>query len=1175
MTPERCPECGGRLMAGSQNGMCARCLLAAALRNPAPASCVALPAPGELIGSCRVVRLLGEGGMGLVYLAEQEQPIARQVAVKIIKLGMDTRAVLARFQSETQALALMEHPNIAQVYEAGSSVNGRPYFVMEYVPGIPITDYCDHHRLDTRQRLQLFLQVANAAQHAHQKGVIHRDLKPSNVLVMHRDGEAIPKIIDFGLAKATERTLTEETAFTEIGLLIGTPEYMSPEQASLERRDVDTRTDIYSLGVLLYELLVGTVPFDSKYLRREGYDEIRRIIREDDPPTPASRLMSLGAGVTRIASDRATDAGGLRKQVRGDLDWITMTAMAKDRERRYASASELAADISRHLRDEAVMASPPSHSYRLGKFIRKNRGPVLALGAVFASLVLGLGASTVLYFRAERQRLEAQAQRAEAETQRTEAETQRTAAEQQRAEAHRQENQAEQQRVLAERARLTADQQRREAESQHAEAERQRLVAEARGAEAQRQGAEAVSERSVAEKQREVAERESRLAAQQSQAADEQRAAAERERLLAERQGYVANLIAADLHIRSNEIVEGRRRLFLCPQALRGWEWRYLLWKSDTSLATLAGRQGTAGAKPALGFSQDGGRVFRTSSDMDWWSTSNYKILTAYRDIGPVIAAGRFGAHLVSASGRNGDYSLRVYDPASGKAQSTFTGHRSEVDSAVFSPDGARVASGARDGVIRIWAADSGQQLGKLEGHTGSVWAIAISSDNQRIVSGGEDGIVRIWDAGTGQAMYGITGHEGAVLSVAFSPDRRIIVSGSADKTVRIWNAATGRPLHTLTGHECPVQAVAISPDGAVIASVSCMTIRLWDADTGKLTASLRAGWHGDLKAIAFSPDGTRIAATSASGEVKLWNALTYGGGILRRAADESVRIVIDPAGSRIALHNARAQSLEVWDMLQRKSVWILHGNDSQVTAFAFSPDSSRLAAGFIDNGVRVWNAVTGRVLEASAKVSAAVTSLAFSADGAKLIAGSADRSVSVWDSSTMRHLFGAVFDGIAGMALASPDRSHFAFGTDQHALLLWNTAAGSTPQRLRITGSGAILSAAYSPDGRRIACAAEGSGDIGIWDTGSGKLLAQLKGHAAGVDALAYSPDGKRLASGSRDKTVRVWDADNFDPLLVLGDHDEAIASLAFSPDGAQLYSASPDGTVRIWETRGAADSE
>jgi eukaryotic-like serine/threonine-protein kinase len=1072
-------------MAGSQAGLCARCLLSAALSHSAAAPTAVLPQPGEWIGSYRVLRLLGEGGMGLVYLASQEDPIARQVAIKIIKLGMDTRAVLARFQSEQQALALMEHPNIAQVYEAGSSAYGRPYFVMEYVPGAPITEYCDRHRLGIRPRLQLFLQVASAVQHAHQKGVIHRDLKPSNILVMQRDAESVPKIIDFGLAKATEKTFTQETLFTETGLLIGTPEYMSPEQALAAGLDVDTRTDIYSLGVLLYELLVGTVPFDSKYLRREGYEEIRRIIREDDPPMPAARLVSLGPQTADIASCRATDAGGLRKQVRGDLDWITMTAMAKDRDRRYASASEFAADIARHLRDEPVMASPPSTSYRLGKFIRKNRGAVLALAAVFASLVLGLGASTILYFRAERQRLEAQAQRAEAETE-------RAVAEEQRAEAHRQGTRAERMRILAEQDRITADQQRGEAELQHAEAERQRILAEQQAAEARRRGAEALAERSAAEKQREVAEQQGRLAAQQSQSADEQRVAAERQRLLALRQSYAANLIAADLHIRSNEIAEARRRLFLCPPALRGWEWGYLLWKSDTSMATLTGRASAPASKAALGFSQDGARIFRTSAEgMDWWSLATDKPLAGYGNLGPVLAVDRYGTRIVSASARAGDYSLRVADPATGKAPASFSGRHSEATCAAFSPNGSRVVLGAQDGGLEIWDSSSGQAIARLDGHKGGVSAVAVSSDGARIVSGGEDRMVRIWDAATGHAMYGIAGHGGAVLAVGFSADRRLIVSGSTDKTARIWDAATGRPLHTLTGHECGVQGIAISPDGATVASASCATLRLWDTESGRLAATLPAAWHADLAAISFSPDGAYIAAAGTAGEIKLWNALTYGGGILRRGGNDVDRAAVSPDGARLALHKVKAQSLEVWDTRQRKTVWAVQASTSQITALAFSPDSGRLAAGWIDGTARLWNAASGQPL-------------------------------------------GSPGNGV----------------------------------------SGAVPPVAYSPDGQRIA-GGEETGDIVVRESGTGRLLATLKGHAGPVDAVAFSPDGTRIVSGSRDKTIRVWDSATYDPLLVMGDHDEAIASLVFSPDGARLYSTSADGSVRVWETRASKDAK
>jgi WD40 repeat protein len=1049
------------------------------------------------------------------------------VAVKIIKLGMDTRAVLARFQSEQQALALMDHPNIAQVYEAGSSANGRPYFVMEHVPGVPITDYCDRHSLGTRRRLELFLQVASGTQHAHQKGVVHRDLKPSNILVTERDGEPVPKIIDFGLAKATEHTYTEETVFTEAGVLIGTPEYMSPEQASANRRDVDTRTDIYSLGVLLYELLVGTVPFDSSYLRREGYDEIRRIIREDDPPTPSTRLVGLGQKAAEIASCRATDAGGLRKQVRGDLEWITMTAMAKDRDRRYASVSELAADIVRHLNDEPVIASPPSTSYRLRKFIRKNRGPVLALTAVFASLVLGLSASTILYFRAERQRLEAQAQRAEADRQ-------RIAAEEGRAEARRQGTRAEDQRKLAEQARVTADKQRQEAELQHAEAERQRIVAEQQSAEARKRGAEAASERSTAEKQREVAERESRVAAQQSQLAEEQRAAAERQRLLAQRQSYAANLIAADLHIRSNEIAEARRRLFLCPPALRGWEWQYLLWKSDASLATIAGSTAAAAeSKAAVGFSEDGVRIFRASSDvLDWWSVPGFKPLTSYRGFGQMLAADRYGTRIISASAGNRDHSLRIYEPRSGKVLAAFAGHPSEATCAAFSADGQQVVSGGKNGAIEVWDSTSGKPLGRMEGQKDGVLAVAFSSDGQRIVSGGEDNMVRIWDAGTRHAMYGIAGHGGVVLSVAFSADRRIIVSGSADQTARIWNAATGMPLHTLTGHECGVQAVAISPDDATIASASCMGLRLWDAESGKLAATVPAEWHSAIAAVSFSPDGALIAAASMTGEVKVWDALTYGGGILQHVASDVDRVAISPSGAHLALHNGKSRSLEIWDARRRKTTWNWRGGDGQVTALAFSPDAGRLAAGWSDGAVRIWNAATGRPA-GEGSLPAPVTSLAFTADGTHLVIALSGRGAALWD--------------IAARAAA--------------------------PLRLSLpAGSGGILSAAYSPDSKRIA-GGQGSGEIGVWDAASGQCLAVLKGHSASVDALAFSPDGSRIISGARDKTIRVWDAVAYDPLLVLGDRDETIGSFVFSPDGARLYSVSAEGTVRIWDTRTVAN--
>jgi len=361
---------------------------------------LATASAGQQIGAYRILREIGQGGMGAVYEAEQEQ-LNRRVALKLIRLGMDTRQVVARFEAERQALAKMNHPNIAQVIDAGATEAGRPYFVMEYIDGEPITDYCDSRQLSTADRLDLFLQVCAGVQHAHQKGIIHRDLKPTNVLVAQEDGRAVPKIIDFGIAKATAQRMTEKTLFTQAGMLIGTPEYMSPEQAGLSELDVDTRTDVYSLGVLLFELLVGALPLEPTELRRAGYEEICRRIREEEPARPSAKLSTLHGRSDELARNRRTDSPSLIRALRGDLDWITMRALEKDPDRRYASPSELAADLRRHIDNEPVEAGPPSTAYRIRKFARRHRLVVAAGSVVVLSMLLGTAAATFGLLRAQ------------------------------------------------------------------------------------------------------------------------------------------------------------------------------------------------------------------------------------------------------------------------------------------------------------------------------------------------------------------------------------------------------------------------------------------------------------------------------------------------------------------------------------------------------------------------------------------------------------------------------------------------------------------------------------------------------------------------------------------------------------------------------------------------------
>ncbi len=399
-----CPQCDMPLAAGIPEGLCPKCVMQlatgrdgderATLARSAP-----LEGPGTVLGPYKLLEKIGEGGMAVVYMAEQERPLRRRIALKIIKLGMDTKQVVARFEAERQALAMMDHPNIAHVFDAGATETGRPYFVMELVRGLSITEYCDRNRLDTRERLGLFIPVCNAVHHAHQKGIIHRDLKPSNIMVTLHDSQPVPMVIDFGIAKATNQRLTEQTVFTRYAEMIGTPEYMSPEQAEMSGLDVDTRTDIYSLGVVLYELLTGALPFDPDTLRSAAFSEVQRIIREEEPLRPSTRLSTLGEAAQRIAEARKTDVTALSRSLQSELEWIPLKAMRKDRSRRYHSAHEFGDDIRNYLTDVPLIAGPESASYRARKLLRKYRAPIATVALIIAVVVVGFFTSTYLYFR--------------------------------------------------------------------------------------------------------------------------------------------------------------------------------------------------------------------------------------------------------------------------------------------------------------------------------------------------------------------------------------------------------------------------------------------------------------------------------------------------------------------------------------------------------------------------------------------------------------------------------------------------------------------------------------------------------------------------------------------------------------------------------------------------------
>jgi len=998
--------------------------------------------PGSRIGPYRLVEELGAGGMGVVWLAEQLEPVRREVALKIVRVHPDDTQGTARFEAERQALALMDHPNIAKVLGAGRTDGGRPYFAMELVRGLPITEFCDKHRLPVRERLALFAQVCHGVAHAHQKGIIHRDLKPSNVMVALYDDRPVPKVIDFGLAKAMGPRLTEKTLHTLRGQLVGTLPYMSPEQAELDQSElnIDTRSDIYSLGVLLYELLTGTRPLELT--AETPVTDFLQAIRTKEPPKPSTRLSASGDPAS-IAEHQRVEPQRLSGMLRGDLDWIVMKALEKERHRRYETAHAFAEDIRRYMEHEPVLASPPTALYRLRKFAR--RRPALAGMVALGSIAIVLLALLAGWHAVS-----------------VEAKNREIAAERDTARAARDEE--GRQRALAERL------------------------------------AEQVLERKRAG-----------------------------DRLVS----YVVGMNGAQ---RAWDLLRPQVTLRLLddlrPESFdgidhRGWEWHYLkrLCHSEELL-------------------------------------------------------------------------LR--------------GHAARVLCVAYSPDGALLGTGSRDGTARLWSAKTGETVHVLRGHLAQVACIAFSADGRTLATGGDDGDVRLWGVASGREEGVLTGHVLGVRAVAFDPKGRWVVTAGGDDTIQVHELDSRQRVRVVQGHE-DVRCLAYSPDGALLASAG--------ASGGEQTVQLRdtSSWtvlrvfEGNSNYLGFTPDGKRLVY---GGIRDLRVAEVATGAVLRSIApgrrptqvaslpnvqaasttgrSETSLVQISRGFQHAALSRDGARVctadrgfVEVWDAETGMRIRDVGQGDIA----AWSPDGVHVATAIGDGFVRILSTARDPEGASLAGHRAPVTSLAFSPDGRWLASGSRDQEIRLWDGTTGEecvtlgeHLydFAPSAPGQPGVLTAiRPVRGHagqitsVAFRADGRwvasasqdgTLRAWETATGR--ETLAVRFPFVVTSVAWAPDGETLA-AGSWDDDIHLFEFPGGRLVRKLAGHEENVSAIAFLEGGKLLASAGWDQTVRIFDVTTGEQVRELrSDHLRNLTSLDVSPDGSLLAVAGQDMVITVWAT-------